>query len=363
MAILFLSIQAFSQSDTMDKLFRQYANDNNFSIGTINPKTIIYNDASPADKKTINQITAMRTLKTEINTGKIYEEVLRSLGAPPYERLASMSLHSAGDNVTCFAKKINNQISELVMVEDNGKFMLLSVKGNNLDVKGIENLNIGFRDFTAKSPAAANTTITKNIGDFTALKVNNGIPAKLVASSKKTVEISGKDNRYVRVSNNNGVLSIGMPGATCDNCDIKVVVNYTTLNNIQTSSAATVNGADVLKTPALKLSTEAGGAITLKIQTQQLSVEATSGGVINLSGAADNQKIDISSGAKYEAENLQSKNVDITANTKGRATIFVTNKMTYTLSTKGVITAYGHPKDLQDKSFNNDVTGGTLNIN
>jgi hypothetical protein len=355
LVIFLFGMRAFSQSDPVEKLFQKYANDDRFTIVSISPKTferINWGDATPLVKKTISQITAMRVLKTETDTRKIYEEVLRLLNVPPYEQLVSMNVHSSGDHVTCFAKMINNQISELVAVEDNGKFVLLSVLGNNIDLNGIKALDIGFRDHTndKKSQTKTNTTITKNIGDFTVLKVNNGIHVKLVASPKKTVEISGTEGSYVQVTNNNGVLTIGNPGSTCDNCDIKVIVNYTNLNNIQVQSAATVNGTEVLNTSSLKLNAESAGIIKLKIQTQQLNVDASSAGIINLSGTTDDQKVNVVAAAIYEAKNLQSKRATVTAASIGKATVFVTDNLKASTTTLATIDVYGHPKEVQNIS-------------
>ena len=53
--------------------------------------------------------------------------------------------------------------------------------------------------------------ITKNLGDFDAIKVLDKISVQLIPSNENRIEISGKNNSDVEIINKNGELKIRMP--------------------------------------------------------------------------------------------------------------------------------------------------------
>jgi hypothetical protein len=199
-----------------------------------------------------------------------------------------------------------------------------------------------FLSFTAIQASFAQSPIIKNVGDFTSLNVSTGIPVTLVVSPKKTVEISGRDAAHVKVTNNNGELTLQISDE-CHNCDVSAIVNYTALNNIEVSSGASVKGTDVINAPTLSLNASSAGSIALNIQARKLNVDASSAGSIKLSGTVDDQKINVSSAAHFSAKDLQSKQAYIIATSAANATVYATDTATADVSSAATVDIYGHP--------------------
>jgi len=59
--------------------------------------------------------------------------------------------------------------------------------------------------------ALAQTIITKNLGDFTTLKVYNGIEVELIKSEEHKLEITGEKSEIVKVKNVNNTLKLSLP--------------------------------------------------------------------------------------------------------------------------------------------------------
>ena len=57
----------------------------------------------------------------------------------------------------------------------------------------------------------AQTTVTKNLGDFSILKVYNGIEVELIKSSDQKIEITGEKSESVSIKNIHNTLKISLP--------------------------------------------------------------------------------------------------------------------------------------------------------
>ncbi|MDR0793157.1 MAG: DUF2807 domain-containing protein [Chitinophagaceae bacterium] len=206
-----------------------------------------------------------------------------------------------------------------------------------------------FLAFATMQWSFAQNPIIKNVGNFTSLSASNAVPITLVASPDKTVEISGNGAELVEVKNNNGNLMLRLSN-DCHSCDVKVIVNYTILNNIQTSSAASVKGTGIIKASNLSLNASSAGSITLNIEAQKLSVDASSAGMINLSGTVDYQKADVSSAAQFSAKDLHSKQTDVTVSGAAKAIVYATETVNANVSSAGNVDVYGNPNTKNNTS-------------
>ena len=57
----------------------------------------------------------------------------------------------------------------------------------------------------------AQTTVTKNLGDFSTLKVYNGIEVELIKSSDQKIQITGQKSESVSIKNIDNTLKISLP--------------------------------------------------------------------------------------------------------------------------------------------------------
>ena len=55
------------------------------------------------------------------------------------------------------------------------------------------------------------TVVTKNLGDYSILKVYNGIEVELIKSGDQRLEITGEKSEMVKIKNVNDILKLSLP--------------------------------------------------------------------------------------------------------------------------------------------------------
>lgn len=198
--------------------------------------------------------------------------------------------------------------------------------------------------------------ITRNVGEFTSIKVYDKISVSLIPSSESKVETESAD---VEAVNKNGELKIRMsPAKILQGDRISVKVFYQVLQDIQASQGSSVNSNSDMEIQMLTLTANEGSKINLAIDAGKINIKANSGGEIKVSGKADDQDIVVNSGGKFDGKNLESLRATVAANAGGIAEIFATESVNATTRAGGVIDVYGDPND---RKFKN-VIGGKVNF-
>ena len=193
---------------------------------------------------------------------------------------------------------------------------------------------------------------TRNVGDFSQLKVYDRINVELISSSKNKIEISGIDESEIETINKNGELKIKMMTPKILQGDAtKVKVYYENLTDVQGSQGAIITSDDVLKSSLLNLTSNEGSKITLEVNADNLKVKGNSGGEITLSGKADSQNIVMNSGAKFYGKEMSAKNASVTVNAGGVAEVFAKDAVETTTRAGGKIEVYGDPETRNTKKI------------
>lgn len=199
---------------------------------------------------------------------------------------------------------------------------------------------------------------SRNVGDFSSLKVYDKITVLLIHSDQNKVELDS-DNTDLETVNKNGELKIRMSPAKLMQGDlITVKVYYQNLNDIQASQGSAINAEEEIENTMLTLVSNEGSKIKFAVNAKTLNAKMNSGGEINISGTAEHQDILVNSGAKYLAKNIESQSATVTTNAGGFAEINVTDSVNATTRAGGVIDVYGDPDDRQVKN----VIGGKINF-
>lgn len=199
---------------------------------------------------------------------------------------------------------------------------------------------------------------TRNVGDFSSLKVYNKIKVTLIPSNQSKVETENNDPDIETV-NKNGELKIKLsPAKILSGDQISVKVFYEKLNDIQASQGSTISSTDELDANMLSLTSNEGSKINLNIDASKLNIKTNSGGEIKVSGTADNQDVVVNSGGKYYGKDTESKNTKVTANAGGVAEVNVSGSVNATTRAGGIIEIYGDPEDRKVKN----IIGGKINF-
>lgn len=212
--------------------------------------------------------------------------------------------------------------------------------------------------FTANSQ----TKVTKNLGDFSVLKVYNGIELELIKSTEAKLEITGEKSEIVKIKNVDDTLKISLPFSlnpdnNLANGEVLVKLYYKNqLDIIDANEGATITGKEINQNK-LEVNSQERAFINLVVKVQDLEVRASSGGIIKLTGTTTNQNVDVDLYGIYNGFALVSKmNSTVKAGTGAKAEIMAGKDLKAKVSFGGSIFYKGNPTVEKDKK----VIGGII---
>lgn len=215
-----------------------------------------------------------------------------------------------------------------------------------------------FVAFLASNLMSAQTTITKNLGDFDKLKVYNGIDVELIKSDEQKLEITGEKAEKVKVKNANNTLKLTLkfPDLSADGkVTVKLYFNRD-IKIIDANEGATITGKD-FDQAQLEVKSQERAFVNLVIKTKHLKIKSSSGGIIKLSGSSKNQDIDVDLYGVYHGYGLVvSDNTSIRAGSGAKAEVSAGETLNAKVSFGGSIFYKGNPEVIKDKK----VAGGII---
>lgn len=216
--------------------------------------------------------------------------------------------------------------------------------------------------FLSSLSLLSQSKVTKNLGDFTELKVYNGIELELIKSTEQKLEITGKKSEIVKIKNVNGTLKISLPFSlkpdnNAANGEVFVKLYYkNNINIIDANEGAIITGKEINQ-DKIEVKSQERAFINLVIKSKHLEVKATSGGIVKLSGSTKNQTVDVDLYGIYNGFNLEAKvNSTVKAGTGAKAEVSAGETLNAKVSFGGSIFYKGNPEVLKDKK----VVGGII---
>lgn len=199
--------------------------------------------------------------------------------------------------------------------------------------------------------------ITKETGDFDALRVFDRINVALIPSNVNKIEINGDRAEDVEIVNKNGELKVRMSlNKLLDGEEIKVKLFFKKIDNIEVNEGAFVTSDEIFNQTSISLEAKEGAEIILKLAVEKVKTRAVSGGVIKIQGKAENQDVAIGTGGILEAENLETEQTTVKITTGGEAQIRASQYVDAQVRAGGSITIFGNPKQIDKRT----VLGGTI---
>lgn len=201
-------------------------------------------------------------------------------------------------------------------------------------------------------------TITKEIGNYSELKVYNGINVELIKSTEQKIEISGEKADRVKIKHTGNTLKLTLkfPDLSAkDKVNIKLYFN-TEIKVIDANEGATITGKGFDQT-FLEIKAQEKAFINLVLKTKHLVVRSSSGGIIKLTGTAKNQDVVLDLYGIYHGYNLKvSDNTKIKSGSGAKAEITAGETLDAKVSFGGSIFYKGKPEIIKDKK----VVGGII---
>jgi hypothetical protein len=208
----------------------------------------------------------------------------------------------------------------------------------------------------------AQTTITSNLGDFTILKVYNGIEVELIKSNEQKLEITGEKSEIVKVKNVNNTLKLSLPFSlipekNAANGQVLIKLYYNTIIDvIDANEGATITGEEITQ-DKLEVNVQERAFINLVVNIKHLEVRSSSGGTIKLTGITKNQDVAVDLYGVYNGFALEATaNSTVTSGIGARAEIFSGETLNAKVSFGGSIFYKGNPEVVKDKK----VIGGII---
>ena len=154
-----------------------------------------------------------------------------------------------------------------------------------------------------------NVTTTKRFEDnqFSKINVQEGLELILTQSKSTSVRVQADENlqNLIITEIKDDILYIHTEKQIGKAESRKVLVHFTNLNSIKSSSGADVRCTNTINESNLVLEASSGSFQELKIKTTNTSCSTSSGSEINLSGTTSSFEGKASSGSSIDADNLK----------------------------------------------------------
>jgi hypothetical protein len=219
--------------------------------------------------------------------------------------------------------------------------------------------------------ATAQQRVTKNVRDFTALKVMSGIDVYLSQSNEPSVRIEVDSEEtlqelVVEVDNSN-TLVLRMPAnkqvkrwwGTKNTTRIKAYVSFRELTSIQASAGSDVFGEGELTFKSLRINASAGSDIKLNLRATELDVNCGGGADVILQGTVATFKGVASGGSDIRAQELEVQVATLNVSGGSDAYIRVLRQLMATASGGSDIVYWGSPEKVSSNaSGGSDIKKG-----
>lgn len=160
--------------------------------------------------------------------------------------------------------------------------------------------------------------------EFKAISVSQGIDVYLTTNESNSVKVEADDNiiDLIKTEVENGELKIYLSKQVWHSKVRKVYVSMPVINEISTSSGASVKLENSIIVDKLVISASSGSDIIANIGVSDLSCDASSGADIKLSGTVKNFDVNASSGSDINADELEAEYVNARASSGADIHVF-----------------------------------------
>jgi hypothetical protein len=211
--------------------------------------------------------------------------------------------------------------------------------------------------FIAMSQLLSAQEVTKNLGDFTELKVFDQIDVTLVKSNENKIVVKGSRAGDVEIVTKNNELKVRMKlTKLLQGEEVSATIYYKTINSIEASEGSYVGSSDTFKGGNFELNAKEGANIKVNLDVKTATTKAHSGGIVELTGSANNHDIIITSGGIVKARNFETSTTNVTVNAGGEAEVRATQLVDAKTRAGGNINIYGKPKQINEKT----AIGGSI---
>lgn len=197
-------------------------------------------------------------------------------------------------------------------------------------------------------------TKERSVSEFSGVKVETGIDVYLTQGNDQHVEVEADENlhEWIRTEVNGDVLHIYSEKSIRNAKTKRVNITCKTLNRIDISSAGDVKGQSKFKVDQLDIEMSSAGDLELDVEADRINISLSSAGDADLSGTTNILNVDLSSAGDLNAFDLMAKTGEVTVSSAGNARVYITDEASFRSSSAGNIQYKGEPrlKDINTSS-------------
>lgn len=209
---------------------------------------------------------------------------------------------------------------------------------------------------------SGNVTTEKRIvqGDFKSVEVSNAIDVVIEQSDKTEIIVEADDNlqKGITTKVENGKLIIACDyNSFTDVASKKVTVKMPIIEDLETSSAASITSVGTLKGENIHLHSSSASNINATVEADSINCDSSSGSSITINGMSLQLKTSASSGSTIEANDLLANEITADASSGGTIKVHPIVSLNAEASSGGAVNYNSVPKSIQK----NTNSGGSIN--
>jgi len=156
---------------------------------------------------------------------------------------------------------------------------------------------------------------TRDVSGFHGIDVGGAFEVILVKANKEKVVLEADDNLmpYITTKVFGGTLEIDNDKDFRNPSELKVIIYYKSIDQIDLSGASSLTSDDVLETESLEIDASGASHISLKLDTKRLEADFSGASKVKFLGKAKIVEIEASGATVFKGLELETENFEIDA--------------------------------------------------
>ncbi|WP_010519107.1 head GIN domain-containing protein [Croceivirga radicis] len=201
--------------------------------------------------------------------------------------------------------------------------------------------------------------IENNVGDFHKIKVFDLIEVNLIQSDEDKIIIKGLNVDDIKWTNNDGVLKLRMQlDKKFTGEDTFIEVYYKDIDVIDGNEGAKIVCNELIEQNRIELRTQEGARIIAGLDVEYSEMRAVTGGILEVSGLAENQTVTLNTGGIFEGRELRTMASEVKISAGGEAEVYASESIDVNVKAGGDVDIFGNPKKVRKKT----LVGGSIRV-
>jgi hypothetical protein len=201
----------------------------------------------------------------------------------------------------------------------------------------------------------------RELSDFRKIIVQDGIKVNVKQRNLASAKVSSEENiiKHIKTNLRGDTLYVEIERSAIFNQrtanptqEIVVDLEVKTISEIRLINS-TLNSTSRIRTDSLSVYANGNSKLELDIFATELNVNISNTTELNIKGAVNIQKIDVTGDATYSAGELESMSTTININGRGKSTVRVSDSLAVYINGIATLTYFGSPERIDQ-----NVSGG-----